>query len=225
MASRTSIPPRLSGAAGLSGVERLQLNPTGRRGYWLDARRIWRGGLPQVRKSRQPLAANAIASASASPALGAGEREECAARSASSTGRALRSDSRSNRVTSLLSLDSAPSNLLPAGPGAAVQDTDTPLTGISVADVDAGADDNELTLSVDHGTLTVDTGVVGSLGALQVTGNGASAVVITASPAQINAAPFRRRGARLSRGRRLHRPPTPLPSPAMTSDTMARAGR
>ena len=45
-------------------------------------------------------------------------------------------------------------------------DTDTPIAGISIADVDAAGDDVELTLSVDHGTLTVDTLVLGGVGPL-----------------------------------------------------------
>jgi hypothetical protein len=84
-------------------------------------------------------------------------------------------------------LNDAPVNLLPAGPLVALQDTDTPVTGISVADVDAGADAVELELSVVEGTLTVDTLVPGGVGALQVAGNGSAAVTITASVAQINA--------------------------------------
>ena len=80
-----------------------------------------------------------------------------------------------------------PVNLLPAGPVSVEQDTDTPLAGISIGDVDAGGDDVELTLSVEHGTLTVDTTVLGGVGLLQVVGNGTATVTITASLAQINA--------------------------------------
>ncbi len=69
-------------------------------------------------------------------------------------------------------VNDAPVNLLPAGPLTVVVDTATPIAGISIADVDAAGDDVELTLSVDHGTLTVDTLVLGGVGPSQVVGNG-----------------------------------------------------
>ena len=84
-------------------------------------------------------------------------------------------------------VNDAPVNTLPAGPLTAVQDTDTPLTGISIADVDAGADNMLLALSVDHGTLTVNTTVLGGVGVSQVAANGSADVTITASLTQINA--------------------------------------
>ena len=83
-------------------------------------------------------------------------------------------------------VNDAPVIVLPAGPVTAVQDTDTPIAGISVTDVDAGGDDVALELSVDHGTLTVDTTVLGGIGALQVVGNGTATVQIAASLAQIS---------------------------------------
>ena len=67
-----------------------------------------------------------------------------------------------------------------------MQDTDTPIAGISLTDVDAGGDDVAVELKVDHGMLTVDTTVVGGVGALQVAGNGTATVQIAASLAQIN---------------------------------------
>ncbi len=84
-------------------------------------------------------------------------------------------------------VNDAPVNLLPAGPVSVLQETDTPLTGISIADVDAGSDDVELELSVEHGTLSVDTTVLAGVVLLQVAGNGTDTVTITASLAQINA--------------------------------------
>jgi hypothetical protein len=83
-------------------------------------------------------------------------------------------------------VNDAPVIVLPAGPVLAVQDTDTPIAGISLTDVDAGGDAVEVTLSVLHGTLTVDTAVLGGVGAMQVVGSGTAGVVITASLAQIN---------------------------------------
>ena len=85
-------------------------------------------------------------------------------------------------------VNDAPVNVLPAGPVVALPGADTPLVGISVADVDAGGDDVEVEFSVDHGTLTVNTLVPGGVGVMQVVGNGTATVtVITASLAQINA--------------------------------------
>ena len=84
-------------------------------------------------------------------------------------------------------VNDAPVNLLPAGPLAVVQDTDTPIAGISIVDVDAGADGFELSLAVEHGTLTVNTLVLGGVSAAQVADNGTATVAIAASLAQINA--------------------------------------
>jgi Ca2+-binding RTX toxin-like protein len=83
-------------------------------------------------------------------------------------------------------VNDAPVNTVPAGPITAVQDTDTPITGISVADVDAGTADLDVTVSVEHGVLTVDTTVLGGVGAVQVIGNGSASVLITASQAEIS---------------------------------------
>ena len=82
-------------------------------------------------------------------------------------------------------INDAPVNSLPAGPVVALPGADTPLVGISVADVDAGTDDVEVELSVDHGTLTVNTLVPG--GVINVVGNGTASVTMTANLVQINA--------------------------------------
>src|SRR5215211_5119966 len=83
-------------------------------------------------------------------------------------------------------VNDAPVNTVPAGPLSALQETDKPIGGLSVADVDAGSDDVQLTLSVSHGTVTVGTLVAGGVGALQVIGNGTGTVVITAPLAALN---------------------------------------
>jgi Bacterial Ig domain/Cadherin domain/RTX calcium-binding nonapeptide repeat (4 copies)/Right handed beta helix region len=83
-------------------------------------------------------------------------------------------------------VNDAPVNFLPAGPVTVVQDTDTPLAGLSVADVDAGTDHVELRLAILHGTLTLDLTVAGGVSGMHVTGNETATVVITATVAQIN---------------------------------------
>ena len=80
----------------------------------------------------------------------------------------------------------APVNVLPAGPITAVHDTDMPLTGIAVTDVDAGTEPVQVVLSVLHGTITVSTSVLTGVGPMQVTGNGTASVTVTAPLAQIN---------------------------------------
>jgi hypothetical protein len=84
-------------------------------------------------------------------------------------------------------VNDAPVNTLPAGPITALQDTNTPITGASISDIDAGTDNVQLSLSADHATLTVSILVAGGVVAPQVTGNGTKTVVVTASLAAINA--------------------------------------
>jgi hypothetical protein len=83
-------------------------------------------------------------------------------------------------------VDDAPVNTVPAGPITVVQDTDRPIGGLAVADVDAGGQDVKLTLSAVHGSLTVSTSVFGGVGDMQVAGNGTTTVVVTAPLLQIN---------------------------------------
>ncbi|MCZ2342316.1 MAG: cadherin-like domain-containing protein [Bacteroidales bacterium] len=82
-----------------------------------------------------------------------------------------------------------PSNTLPA---TFTTDEDTPLvlSGISVADPDAGTGNIKVTFTVTNGTdgtLTVNTAVMGGVSSGQVTTNGTNMVVITAPLAAINA--------------------------------------
>ena len=68
-------------------------------------------------------------------------------------------------------------------------DEDTPLaiTGLSVSDIDAGANDVEVTLAAGNGNVTVSSTVAGGLGAAGISGNGTGTVVLTGSLAAINA--------------------------------------
>jgi hypothetical protein len=83
-------------------------------------------------------------------------------------------------------VNDAPVNTLPAGPVTALQNTDTPIAGVSIADVDAGGDAVRLTLSVVTGTVTVNTSVPLGVGPLDVLSNGTASVTVTATLAQIN---------------------------------------
>ena len=61
------------------------------------------------------------------------------------------------------------------------------ITGISFTDVDAGSGIETVTLSVLHGTIAVNPGVVGGLIASQISGSNTSSVTINAPLAAINA--------------------------------------
>ncbi|WP_254565051.1 hypothetical protein [Oscillatoria sp. HE19RPO] len=67
-------------------------------------------------------------------------------------------------------------------------DEDTPLVipGISVADADAGTNPITVTLTVNHGTLTVNSAVTGGLAAENITANGSNNVTLTGTISQIN---------------------------------------
>ncbi len=67
-------------------------------------------------------------------------------------------------------------------------DEDTPLVipGISVADADAGTNPITVTLAVNQGTLTVNSGVTGGLAAGSITANGTNSVTLTGTISQIN---------------------------------------
>ena len=82
----------------------------------------------------------------------------------------------------VIDLNDAPVNTVP---GTQVLDVNHKLAiaGLAVADLDAGSAAITTTLSVAHGTLTVD-----ALGGVEVAGSGTSTVTLTGSVAQINAA-------------------------------------
>ena len=63
----------------------------------------------------------------------------------------------------------------------------TTLSGMSIADPDSGADDIIVGFSVEHGTLNINTGVVGGITAGDIQFQDASTIVVVASQAEINA--------------------------------------
>jgi hypothetical protein len=79
-----------------------------------------------------------------------------------------------------------PVNTLPSS-YSGLQETPLTLTGISVADPDAGSASEQLSFSIGTGTLTVSTSIGGGVTAGQVTGNGTGSVSVTAPLAAINA--------------------------------------
>ena len=86
-------------------------------------------------------------------------------------------------------MNDAPVNTIPTGNHYASSNTATPITGLSIADVDAGSDNVQVTLGLNHGgSITLATsGIAGGLTAGQIATNGTSSVVITAPLAAINA--------------------------------------
>jgi len=84
-------------------------------------------------------------------------------------------------------VNDAPINTLPAGPIAAVEDTDTSIHGVSIADVDANSQAVRVTLSAQHGTMTVSTSVQFGVTPLQVdTVSTPGSVIVTAPITTIN---------------------------------------
>ncbi|MCT7954457.1 DUF4347 domain-containing protein, partial [Laspinema palackyanum] len=66
------------------------------------------------------------------------------------------------------------------------EDTSVVIPGISVADADAGPNAITVTLTVNHGTLTVNSGVTGGLAATNINANGTNSVILTGTISQIN---------------------------------------
>lgn len=79
-----------------------------------------------------------------------------------------------------------PENTLPATFSTA-EDTAVTLTGVSVADPDAGNGAEKVTFTVPSGTLTFNTSVSGGVTLAQVSSNGSGTVVVTAKLSAINA--------------------------------------
>jgi hypothetical protein len=67
------------------------------------------------------------------------------------------------------------------------EDTSVAISGVSVVDVDSGANDVTLTLTVTNGTLDINDSVAGGLSTGDITGNGTDTVILTGSQAEINA--------------------------------------
>jgi VCBS repeat-containing protein len=103
-------------------------------------------------------------------------------------GQALNHTGTANATFTVTAVNDAPVNTIPPGNHYASSNTTTPITGLSVADVDAGTDNVQVTLGLNHGgSITLATGVAGGLTAGQIATNGTSSVVITAPLAAINA--------------------------------------
>ncbi|MFN2588457.1 MAG: beta strand repeat-containing protein [Actinomycetota bacterium] len=92
----------------------------------------------------------------------------------------------SNTVTvNLTNVNEAPVITAPATVNAQYQ-VAKPISGISVADPDAGSNDVAMTLGVLDGTLSLDTSVANGLVAGDVTGNGTDALSIAGTLTEIN---------------------------------------
>ena len=74
-----------------------------------------------------------------------------------------------------------------APPYTTSEDVPKVLTGITFTDPDASAANVTVTLSVAHGTLALNTAVLGGLTAAQITGDGTGTITITAPLSAINA--------------------------------------
>ncbi len=86
----------------------------------------------------------------------------------------------------ILAVNDAPVNTLPL-PVTVNEDVLTPVSGISISDLDAGAGIVQVTLGVANGTLLVNGAVGGGLTAADITGNASGSVVLTGTIAAINA--------------------------------------
>ncbi|MBL8826329.1 MAG: hypothetical protein JNM18_05040 [Planctomycetaceae bacterium] len=84
-------------------------------------------------------------------------------------------------------VNDGPTNTVPAGVQHVNEDTPLTITGVSISDVDAGANPISVTLSVVSGTVTVATNIGGGVTSGSISGNGSGSVTITASQAAINA--------------------------------------
>jgi hypothetical protein len=82
-------------------------------------------------------------------------------------------------------VNDAPFNTVP-GTQTVDENTDLVVSGISVADVDAGAGDLVMTLTVNNGTLTVNDGVAGGLAMGDIIGNETNTVVLTGTLNELN---------------------------------------
>lgn len=91
------------------------------------------------------------------------------------------------KTVGITPVNDPPANTVPAGPLATAEDVGLAITGISVADPDAGPNVIRVTLSVTAGSLTVSTGIMNGVTAAQVLGNGTNTVVLTAPIAAVNA--------------------------------------
>ncbi len=83
-------------------------------------------------------------------------------------------------------MNDGPTNTVP-GAQTVNEDTALVISGISIADVDAGSATVSVTLSVASGTLTVSSTAVGGVTSGAISGNGTSTVTLSGSQSAINA--------------------------------------
>jgi hypothetical protein len=88
--------------------------------------------------------------------------------------------------TSVTAVNDAPVNTVP-GAQSVAEDTDLSITGLSVADVDAASGTVTVTLSVNHGTVTVLSNIAGGLTSGGIATNGTASVVLSGTLTAINA--------------------------------------
>jgi hypothetical protein len=92
-------------------------------------------------------------------------------------------------VVHVVAVNDGPVNAVPGGTLAVTEDTPFAITGantISVTDIDAAPQNVSVTLSVLHGTLDVNTAIVGGVDAAHVAGDTTGSVTLLGTPAQID---------------------------------------
>ena len=95
------------------------------------------------------------------------------------------SDSDSATI-SIAAVNDGPVNTLPAS-ALTVADTPLALSGVSIADVDAGSATISVVLNVTHGVLMLNTSVASGVTSSQVLGNGTGLVTVLSTLAEMNA--------------------------------------
>jgi 6-phosphogluconolactonase (cycloisomerase 2 family) len=82
-------------------------------------------------------------------------------------------------------VNDAPVNTIAAQ--TATEDTESPITGLSVADADIGSGHITVTLTVQHGTIHVADDVFGGLDSADITDNDTASVTLSCDPSLVNA--------------------------------------
>ena len=86
----------------------------------------------------------------------------------------------------VLAANQAPTVTVPVGPTNTNEDTAVVISGVAINDIDADVSKLQVNLVASSGTLTLNPNVIGGITSADVTGNGTSSVVVTASLAAIN---------------------------------------
>ena len=89
-------------------------------------------------------------------------------------------------TVNITAVNDGPVNTVPGTAPTVVEDTLTALTGFSVSDIDAAAQDIVVTLSVTSGSINLLTNVASGITAGDVANNGTGTVTITATQSEIN---------------------------------------